>query len=131
HFRLLTGARGKVVMCVAVADRAGIDGSDSGSCEKLLGVRRELRATLRLDDWSVGGPQLVSWDIECDSILCVLLVVVLSRAVEPARFQFSQCAPEGVAYYATGSCVLYRLCSCAAFEAVEPCLSGAGLAWLL
>ncbi|MQL68438.1 hypothetical protein Taro_000723 [Colocasia esculenta] len=95
HFRLLTGARGKVVMHVAVADRAGNDGSHGGSCEKLLRVRRE------------------------------------SSAVEPARFQFSQCAPEGVAYYATGSCVLYRLCSCAAFEAVEPCLSGAGLAWLL
>ncbi|MQL97171.1 hypothetical protein Taro_029859 [Colocasia esculenta] len=82
---------------------------------------RGLRATLRLDDWRVGGPQPVSRDVECDSVL----------AVEPARFQFSQCAPEGVAHYATGSCVLYRLCSCAAFEAVEPCLSGAGLAWLL
>ncbi|MQL70426.1 hypothetical protein Taro_002724 [Colocasia esculenta] len=65
HFRLLTGARGKVVMRVAVADRVGNDRSDGGSCEKLLGVRRELR------------------------------------------------------------------CSCAAFEAVEPCRSGAGLAWLL
>ncbi|MQL75469.1 hypothetical protein Taro_007839, partial [Colocasia esculenta] len=65
HFRLLTGARGKVVMCVAVVDRAGNDGSDGGSCKKLLGVGRESR------------------------------------------------------------------CSCAAFEAVEPCLSGAGLAWLL
>ncbi|MQM06608.1 hypothetical protein Taro_039434 [Colocasia esculenta] len=97
---------------------------------------------LRLDDWHVGGPQPVSRDVECDSILCVLLVVVSSRspwspfstarvrrrgktgrgpdasesvcsvhtcAVEPARFQFSQCAPEGVAYYATGSCVWYRL----------------------
>ncbi|MQM22290.1 hypothetical protein Taro_055340, partial [Colocasia esculenta] len=73
HFRLLTGARGKVVMRVAVADQAGNDGSDGGSCEKLLGVRRE------------------------------------SSAVEPARFQFSQCAPEGVAYYATGSCELYRM----------------------
>ncbi|MQM08264.1 hypothetical protein Taro_041120, partial [Colocasia esculenta] len=38
HFRLLTGARGKVVMRMAVADRAGNDGSDGGSCEKLLGV---------------------------------------------------------------------------------------------
>ncbi|MQL87215.1 hypothetical protein Taro_019749 [Colocasia esculenta] len=65
HFWLLTGARGKVVMRVAVADRAGNDGSDGGSCEKLLGDRRESR------------------------------------------------------------------CSCAAFEAVEPCLSSAGLAWLL
>ncbi|MQM07999.1 hypothetical protein Taro_040849, partial [Colocasia esculenta] len=38
HFQLLTGARGKIVMRVAVADRAGNDGSDGGSCEKLLGV---------------------------------------------------------------------------------------------
>ncbi|MQL86644.1 hypothetical protein Taro_019174, partial [Colocasia esculenta] len=78
---------------------------------------RFFRATLRLDDWRMGDPQLVSRDAECDSVLCVLLVVVLSRlpwspfstclcAFEPARFQFSQCAPEGVAYYATGSCVL-------------------------
>ncbi|MQM12517.1 hypothetical protein Taro_045435, partial [Colocasia esculenta] len=73
HFRLPTGARGEIVVRVAVTDRAGIDGSDGGSCEKLLGVQRE------------------------------------SSAVEPARFQFSQCAPEGVAHYATDSCVLYRL----------------------
>ncbi|MQM22311.1 hypothetical protein Taro_055361, partial [Colocasia esculenta] len=38
HFGLLTGARGKVVMRVAVADRAGNDGSDGGSCGKLLGI---------------------------------------------------------------------------------------------
>ncbi|MQM13617.1 hypothetical protein Taro_046545 [Colocasia esculenta] len=100
-------------MRVAVADRAGNDGSDGGSCEKLLGVRREsrgeldgeictvrfFRATLRLDDWCLGGPQPVSRDVECDSVL----------AVEPARFQFSQCAPEGVAHYATDSCVRVRL----------------------
>ncbi|MQM23124.1 hypothetical protein Taro_056187, partial [Colocasia esculenta] len=145
-------------MRVAVADRAGNDGSGGGSCGKLLGVQRESRlwfvgqicpvwesaggwfscwrlkkstsrdvdvdlfreelaaidaavylqmgsqrrAMLRLDDWRVGGPQPVSRDVECDSVL----------AVEPARFQFSQCAPEGVAYYATGSCVLYRLWAC-------------------
>ncbi|MQL96327.1 hypothetical protein Taro_029003 [Colocasia esculenta] len=100
------GARGKVVMRVAVADRAGNDGSDGGSCEKLLGLFRG----------------------ELDVEICA---VRFFSAVEPARFQFSQCALEGVAYYATGSCVLYRLCSCAAFEAVEPCLSGASLAWLL
>ncbi|MQM17805.1 hypothetical protein Taro_050783 [Colocasia esculenta] len=75
------------------------------------------QAALHLDDWRVGGPQPVSRDVECDSVLCVLLVVVLSRlpwspfstclcAVEPARFQFSQCAPEGAAHYDTGSCVL-------------------------
>ncbi|MQL72249.1 hypothetical protein Taro_004575 [Colocasia esculenta] len=40
---------------------------------------RFFRATLRLDDWRVGGPQPVSRDVECDSVLCVLLVVVLSR----------------------------------------------------
>ncbi|MQL82415.1 hypothetical protein Taro_014868, partial [Colocasia esculenta] len=33
-------------MRVAVADRAGNDGSDCGSCEKLLGVRRESRIEL-------------------------------------------------------------------------------------
>ncbi|MQL83165.1 hypothetical protein Taro_015649, partial [Colocasia esculenta] len=76
---------------------------------------RFFRATLRLDDWRVGGPQPMSRDVECDSVLCVLLMVVLSRlswspfstclcAVEPARFQFSQCAPEGAAHYDTGSC---------------------------
>ncbi|MQL89866.1 hypothetical protein Taro_022456 [Colocasia esculenta] len=36
-------------------------------------------------------------------------VVDVVSAVEPARFQFSQCASEGVAYYATGSCVRVRL----------------------
>ncbi|MQM07619.1 hypothetical protein Taro_040462 [Colocasia esculenta] len=46
------------------------------------GVRllaQSARATLRLDDWRVGGPQPVIRDVECDSVLCVLLVVVLSR----------------------------------------------------
>ncbi|MQM08554.1 hypothetical protein Taro_041415 [Colocasia esculenta] len=38
------------------------------------------RATLHLDDWRVGGPQPVSRDVECDSVLCVLLVVVLCRS---------------------------------------------------
>ncbi|MQM05337.1 hypothetical protein Taro_038150, partial [Colocasia esculenta] len=80
HFRLPTGARGEIVICMAMADRAGYGGSDGGSRRKLLGVRRESRATLRLDDWHVGGPQLVSRDVECDSVLCVLLVVVSSRS---------------------------------------------------
>ncbi|MQM23449.1 hypothetical protein Taro_056513 [Colocasia esculenta] len=46
HFRLLTRACGKVVMRVAEADRAGIDGSDGDSCEKLLGVWCESRGEL-------------------------------------------------------------------------------------
>ncbi|MQL77515.1 hypothetical protein Taro_009932, partial [Colocasia esculenta] len=86
-----------------------------GELDGEICVVRFFRATLRLDDWRVGGPQPVSRDVECDFVLCVLLVVVLSRlpwspfctclcAVEPARFQFSQCAPEGAAHYATSFC---------------------------
>ncbi|MQL77288.1 hypothetical protein Taro_009689 [Colocasia esculenta] len=138
---------------VAVRGRVGIDGSGGGSCGKLLRVRRKsrgelddeicdirffrCRATLRLDDWRVGGPQPASRDVECHSVLCVLLVVVLSRspwspfstsrsgclcAVEPARFQFSQCAPEGVAYYATGDVVFGRwLCRHLSKRLEMPC----------
>ncbi|MQL98233.1 hypothetical protein Taro_030941 [Colocasia esculenta] len=152
-------------MRVAVADRAEIDGSDGGSCEKLLGVRREsswrlvqlleaeevnlfrgeldgeictvrfFRATLRLDDWRVWGPQPVSRDVECDSVLCVLLVVVSSRS---PWSPFSTCcrACEVPVFL---SALLRELrttppipvCCTGSFEAVEPCLSGASLAWLL
>ncbi|MQM22444.1 hypothetical protein Taro_055496 [Colocasia esculenta] len=79
YFRRLTGARGEIVVPVAVTGRAEIDGSGGSSCGKLLGVRRESRG-------------------ELDGEICV---------------------------------VRFFRCSCAAFEAVEPCLSGAGLAWLL
>ncbi|MQL76321.1 hypothetical protein Taro_008719, partial [Colocasia esculenta] len=96
---------------------AAIDLDVRGELDDEICAVRFFRATLRLDDWRVGGLQPVSRDIECDSVLCVLLVVVLSRlpwspfstclcAVEPARFQFSQCAPKGAAHYDTGSCVL-------------------------
>ncbi|MQM00394.1 hypothetical protein Taro_033127 [Colocasia esculenta] len=101
HFRLLMGARGKVVMRVAVADRAGNDGSDGGSCEKLLGVRRE--SSWRLVQL-LEAEELFRGKLDGE-----IYTVRFFSAVEPARFQFSQCAPEGDAYNATGSCVLYRL----------------------
>ncbi|MQL74136.1 hypothetical protein Taro_006490 [Colocasia esculenta] len=65
HFRLLTGARGKVVMRVAVADRAGNDGSDGGSCEKLLGDINDMILCRRV--WVNGQPVTVYFSrrLEC------------------------------------------------------------------
>ncbi|MQL75343.1 hypothetical protein Taro_007721 [Colocasia esculenta] len=64
-----------------LTDRVAIFAGTSwgGELDDEICIVMFFRTTLRLDDWRVGGPQPVSWDVECDSVLCVLLVVVLSR----------------------------------------------------
>ncbi|MQM01994.1 hypothetical protein Taro_034754, partial [Colocasia esculenta] len=127
------GACGEIVVRVAMTGRAGIDGSGGSSCAKLVGVRRESRGVFPyIGLWFVGricpvwesaGGWFSSWrlkkstsrDVDVDLFreegrtrrrdLCRQVLQCLC-AVEPARFQFSQCVPEGAAHYDTGSCVL-------------------------
>ncbi|MQM21200.1 hypothetical protein Taro_054235 [Colocasia esculenta] len=80
-----------------------------------------LRATFHvapsIPSLGAGIPAVHVYQSEADDVFLLFLLSVQSAtahhaapiAVEPARFQFSQCAPEGVAYYATGSCVRVRL----------------------